>query len=96
MPLTVHLNDAPGSALYQLWSGPNGSGDVVPPTGQVVYESDDTAVATVDSLTGKLAYVGVGDATISASDGGNLPASDVLTVEVSAAVSSTLKLQPGA
>lgn len=77
---TVNINDAPGSALYQEFSGLNGSGSVVPPTGSVQYASDTPAVATVDPNTGQLAYISAGTATISASDGGNLPASFVLIV----------------
>ena len=96
MPLTVHVNDVPGVALYQEFSGPKGTGIVVPPTGSVQYASDNPAVATVDPNTGQLAYVGPGTANISASDGGNLPASDVLTVSAAAAQSSTMTLTPGA
>lgn len=95
MPLTVHVNDVPGVAVYQEFSSPNGAGIVVPPTGTVAYASDTPSVATVDPVTGQLAYVSAGTATISASDGGNLPASDVLTVSAATAVSSTLTLNPG-
>ena len=95
MPLTVHVNDKPGVAVYQEFDGPNGTGNKVPPTGTVAYASDNPAVATVDPTSGQLAYVGAGTANISASDGGNLPASDVLTVTAAAAVSSTLTLTPG-
>jgi hypothetical protein len=95
MPLQVHVNDKPGTAKYQEFDGPNGTGNKVPPTGAVVYASDTPSVATVDPATGQLAYVAAGTATISASDGGNLPASDVLTVIASVAVSATLTLNPG-
>lgn len=94
MPQTVHVNDVPGSYLYQEFSGPNGTGIPVPPTGSVQYASDTPAVATIDPNTGQLAYVSAGTATISASDGGNLPASDVLTVSAAAAASSTLTFVP--
>lgn len=90
MPLTVHVNDKPQAAIYQEFDGPSGTGNKVPPTGAVAYSSDTPAVATVDPSTGQLAYLSAGTATISASDGGNLPASDVLTVIASVAVSSTL------
>jgi len=82
-------------AVYQEWDGQNGTGNKVPPTGTVAYASDNPAVATVDPVSGQLAYVSDGDTTISASDSGNLPASDLLTVVASTAVSSTLTLQPG-
>lgn len=95
MPLTVHLNDKPGSAKYQEFDGAGGTGNKVPATGAVAYASDTPAVATVDPVTGQLAYVSAGTATISGSDGGNLPASDVLTVVASVAVSATLTLNPG-
>ena len=95
MPLTVHLNDKPGTAKYQEFDGLAGTGNKVPPTGAVVYASDTPAVATVDHNTGALVYLSAGTATISASDGGNLPASDVLTVVASVAVSSTMTLNPG-
>jgi uncharacterized protein YjdB len=95
MSFTVNLNDKPGIAVYQEFDGPNGTGNKVVPTGIVAYASDNPSVATVDVTTGQLAYVGVGSAVISASDGGNLPASDVLTVAAAVAVSSTLTLTPG-
>lgn len=97
MPLTVHVNDVPGTALFQEWSGPSGTGIVVPPVGAVTYASDNTAVATVDPSSGQLAYVGAGTANISGTDAGNsLTASDVLTVSAATAVSATLTLTPGA
>ena len=95
MPLTVHVNDVPGVAIYQEFDGPNGTGNMVPPTGTVAYKSDNPSVATVDATTGQLAYLSAGDTTISADDSGNLPASDLLTVVASVAVSSTMTLQPG-
>ena len=96
MPLTVHVNDNPGSASFQEWSGPNGTGIAVPPVGAVSYASDNTAVATVDPSTGKLAYISAGVANISGTDAGNgLTASDVLTVIAATAVSATLTLSPG-
>lgn len=96
MPLTVHVNDKPGVAKYQEFDGPGGTGNKVPPTGVVAYVSSDPTVATVDPSTGQLAYLTAGSTTISASDGGNLPASDVLTVTAAAAISSTMTLTPGA
>lgn len=92
MPLTVKQTDAPGTAVYQEFDAQGGK---VSATGTVAYASDNSAVATVDASSGQLAYVGAGTANISASDGGNLPASDVLTV-LAVAVSSTLTLNAGA
>lgn len=90
MPQTVHVNDKPGSYVYQEFDGLSGTGNKVPPTGTIAYASDNLGVATIDGASGQLAYVGPGTANISASDGGNLPASDTLTVLATAAVSSTL------
>lgn len=94
MPMTVNVNDTPGKATYAEF---NAAGAQVPPTRLVQYASDTPSVATVDANTGALVYVGPGNATISANDGGFLPASDVLTVTpaTQTAVSSTLTLTPG-
>jgi hypothetical protein len=91
----AHVNDKPGSYKYQEFDGPNGTGNPVPPTGTVAYASDNPAVATIDPASGQLAYVGAGTTNISASDSGNLPATDVLTLSAAAAVSSTLVFTPG-
>lgn len=95
MPLTVHLNDKPGTAVYKEFAGPNGTGQVVPAKGTVSYQSSDPTVATVDPSTGALVYLKAGTTVISASDGGSLPASDTLTVNEPIAVSSTLTLNAG-
>ena len=97
MPLTVHINDAPGKAILTEFAGPNGTGQVVPPVGAVSYVSSNPAVATVDPASGALAYVSAGTATITGTDAGNgLTASDTLTVTAATAQSATLTLQPGA
>ena len=94
MPQTVHLSDAPGSYLFQEFSGPNGTGTIVPPTGAVSYASDNAAVATVDATTGQLAYLSVGTANISGTDAGNsLTASDALTIIAPVAVSATMTFE---
>lgn len=95
MPLTVQLNDKPGTAVFLEWSGLSGTGIVVPPVGAVTFASDNPSVATVDQ-NGLLAYVSAGVATISAVDAGNsLTASDVLTISPVTAVSATLTLNAG-
>lgn len=95
--LTVHLNDAPGSASFQEFDGLNGSGNRVPAIGPVSFASSDPTIAAVDPNTGSLSYVAAGTATISGTDAGNsLTASDVLTVIASLAVSAVLTLTPGA
>lgn len=102
MPLQVALTDVPGVAVYSEFDQPGGLGNKVPAVGLVQYASDTPAVATVDPNTGQLAYVAAGTAVISASDGGNLPASDILTVTGPVTpppgqpVSSTMTLVPGA
>lgn len=95
MASQAHVNDKPGKYQYQEFDGPAGSGNKVPPTGAVAYASDNPAVATIDPASGQLTYVGAGVANISASDGGNLPASDALTLSAAPAVSSTLTFTPG-
>ena len=92
MDITVHLSDKAQTATYTEFAGPSGTGAVVPPISTVAYSSDNTSAVTVDSTSGLLAYVGVGVANISASDGGNLPASGSVTVlaDVVPAQSSTL------
>ena len=92
MPKTV----APGgtaTALFQEWTGPSGTGTVVPNAGPIAFSSDNTAVATVDAATGAVTAVADGKATITGTDSvNNLTASDILTV-ASPAVSATLTLQ---
>lgn len=91
MPKTI----APGgsaTSLFQEWTGPNGTGTVVPNAGAIAYSSDNPAVATVDATTGVATGVADGTANISGKDSvNNLTASDVLTVQ-SPAVSATLTL----
>lgn len=84
---TVHINDPAGIAVYQELDA---QGNKVPPVGAVAFSSDTPTVATVDPVTGQLAYVSVGKAIISASDAGNFPASATLTVIASVAVTSVL------
>lgn len=80
-------------AVFTEFDGPNGSGNVVPPIGPVVFESDNTAVATVD-VNGVVTGVSAGSCNISGLDqGNNLSAKDSLTVgAVSVAQSATLVL----
>lgn len=95
-PLTVHLNDAPGTAVFTEFDGANGSGNKVPAIGPVTFGSDNPSVATVDASTGSLTYVSAGVANISGTDAGNgLTDSSALTVSAAVAVSATLALVPG-
>lgn len=92
MPFIVHLYDPlPAVAVYKQFDV---SGYEVPPSapGAVVYSSSDPNIATVDPASGVLTYIKAGVTTITASDNGNLIASDSLTVIVNPAVMSTLKI----
>lgn len=95
MSATIQVGKT-ASSLFQEWSGPNGTGTVVPPVGAVTFSSDNTAVATVDPNTGIATGVSAGTANIKGQDGTNgLSASDVLTVTAAGpgpAVSATLTL----
>lgn len=94
--LTVHINDVPGSASLQEFSGAAGTGVVVPPTGNVVFSSDNPAVATVDPNSGQLAYIAAGVANITGTDdGNNLADTAQLTVSGAVAQSAVLTLTPG-
>ena len=81
------------SSLFQEWTGPNGTGTVVPDAGAPVFTSSNPAVATVDPASGVATGVSAGTATITGTDPvNNLTGSDVLTVNAPpppAAVSAT-------
>src|SRR5580698_3846563 len=94
MPATVVIGGTANS-LFQEWTGPNGTGTVVPNAGAIAYTSSNPAVATVDPASGVATGVSAGTATITGTDpANNLTASDTLTVNASTgtAVSATLTL----
>jgi len=95
MPATVNIGGTANS-LFQEWTGPNGTGTVVPNAGAISYTSDNPAAATVDPATGVATGVSAGTANITGTDSVNsLTASDVLTVQTPPppkAVSATLSL----
>lgn len=92
MPATIIIGGT-ATSLFQEWTGPNGTGTVVPNAGTIAYTSSDTAVATVDAATGIATGVAPGTATISGTDSvNNLTASDTLTVSHPPAVSATESL----
>jgi len=94
---SVHINDAPGSVLFQEFDGQNGSGNLVPAIGPVSFVSDNPAVATVDPNTGQLAYISAGSANITGTDAGNgLTASLALSISNAVAQSATLTFVPPA
>jgi len=89
MPATILVGKT-GTATWQEWSGPNGTGDKLPPAGPVTFASSDGSIATVDPSSGLVTAVAVGTATISGNDAtNNLSASDTVTV-TETAVSATL------
>jgi hypothetical protein len=96
MPATIVVGGNGAQAAFVEWDGPNGTGNKVSPVGNVLFSSDNAAVATVDS-TGKVTAVAAGTCNISGLDqGNNLTASDSLTVTAAGpgpAVSATLTLQ---
>ena len=95
MPATILIGGTANS-LFQEWTGPSGTGTVVPNAGAIAYTSDNPAVATVDPASGVATGVTAGTANITGTDGvNNLTASDVLTVNAPPpppAVSATLTL----
>jgi len=95
MPATINIGGTANS-LFQEWTGPSGTGTVVPNAGTIAYTSDNTAVATVDPATGVATGVGAGTCNITGTDpANNLTASDSLTVNQPApppAQSATLTL----
>ena len=94
MPATILIGGT-ASSLFQEWTGPNGTGTVVPNAGTIAYTSSNPAVATVDPASGVVTGVAAGQATISGDDpSNNLSASDTVTVTVptEVAVSATLTL----
>ena len=95
MPATILVGGTASSA-WQEWSGPNGTGDPLPPAGAVTYSSDNTAVATVDPNSGVATGVALGNCNIVGVDGANtLTAKDSLTV-TEVAQSATLTLTANA
>jgi hypothetical protein len=94
MPATI-LVGGTANSLFQEWTGPSGTGTVVPNAGAIAYTSDNTAVATVDPSSGVATGVSAGTCNITGTDPTNsLTASDALTVTapVVPAVSATLTL----
>lgn len=97
MPATI-LVGGTANSLFQEWTGPSGTGTVVPNAGAPAFVSDNPAVATVDPVSGVATGVSAGVANITGTDPVNsLSASDVLTVNTAPpppAVSATLTLSP--
>lgn len=93
MPASIAIGGKGAQAVFTEFSGLNGSGSVEAPIGAVSFASDNTAVATVDPVSGAVTAVAVGTANISGSDAGDgLTASDVITVTPLIPQSATLVL----
>src|SRR5208282_204866 len=89
MPATI-LVGGTASSLFQEWTGPSGTGTVVPPAGAPAFTSSNPAVATVDPASGLATGVSAGTAVITGTDPvNNLSASDTLIVNNLPAVSAT-------
>jgi hypothetical protein len=92
MNVTVHLNDAPLAAVQVEFDGPGGTGNIVPNIGPTSYTSSDPTVATVDPVTGNLAYLKAGVTTITGVNAGNgLTSSGTLTIISGLALSAELE-----
>lgn len=80
MPATILIGGT-ASSLFQEWTGPNGTGTVVPDAGPIAYASDNPGVATVDPASGLVTGVSAGTANITGTDSAdNLVGTDVITV----------------
>src|SRR5277367_4671815 len=64
MPAQIQIGGTANS-LFQEWTGPNGTGTVLPNAGAIAFASDNTAVATVDPASGVVTGVSAGTANIS-------------------------------
>jgi len=93
MPATLLVGKT-AQAVWQEFSGPNGTGDKLPPAGALTFTSSDPTIATVDPSSGLITAVAIGTATISGVDAANnLTASDSLT-DTEVATSATLTIVP--
>ena len=82
------------NSVWQEFSGPNQTGDKLPPAGAVTYTSSDPTIATVDPASGVITAVAIGTVTISGQDAANsLTASDTLT-DTEVAQSASLTIVP--
>ena len=80
VPATIQVGKT-ASSNFQEWTGPNGTGTVIPNAGPIAFVSDNEAVATVDPATGKATGVAPGTCNIIGTDQvNNLTAGDSLTV----------------
>jgi hypothetical protein len=82
MPATIKVGQTT-SGVFTEFDGPNGTGNVVAPSGPLAYASDNAAVATVDPASGIVTGVSAGTCNIGAQDpasANKVTASDSCTV----------------
>jgi len=82
MPAKIAVGGKGATFTFTEFDGPNGTGNVVPPSGPITYASDTPGVATVDQ-TGQVTAVAPGSTVISGIDPASpnkVAAADVLTV----------------
>ncbi len=92
MPARIVVGGAGAKAVFTEFDGPNGTGNVVPPSGPITFASDNLAVATVDAsgnVTAVAANPDGSDATANISgldpaSANKVTASDVITVGAAA------------
>ena len=97
MPVSIAVGQTT-SGVFTEFDGPNGTGNVVAPSGPLAFASDNAAVATVDPASGIVTGVSAGTCNIGCQDpasANKVTASDSLTVTGGAsgvAVSATFVL----
>ena len=82
MPAKITVGGKGATFKFTEFDGPNGTGNIVPPSGPITYASDNAAVATVDT-DGNVSAVAPGTANITGVDPAStnkVAAGDVLTV----------------
>ena len=90
MPATLTVGQT-ATAVYQEFSGLNGTGAKLAAAGAVVFTSSDATIATVDPASGLVTAIAAGTATITGSDATNgLSASDSVSDTALVAQSATL------
>lgn len=94
MPATLTVGQT-ATAVYQEWSGPNGTGSKLASAGPVAFTSSDPTIATVDPASGLVTAIAPGTATITGTDATNgMSASDSVSDTPLKAQSATLVITP--
>jgi Bacterial Ig-like domain (group 2) len=96
MPATLQVGQT-ANAVWQEFSGPNGTGSPLAPASPPTFTSSDPTIATVDPSSGLVTAIAPGTATITGTDPGNgLTASDTVSDTPLVAQSATLVVTPTA